>query len=128
MSSKTEKVNLEVQDFFSVYPKQDRLAVEKVGVSGTRKITDPSKLDLPKEVNAVIANPPYIRQEKIANKELCRKHLERIGYEDISERSDIYVYFFTHAKEFLKENGRIGFITSDKWLTVGYGKDLQEYS
>lgn len=127
LSSRTDEVNLEVQDFFHIYPKQDRLAAEKVGTKGVQMVTDPSKLDVPTKVDVVMANPPYIRQEKINDKQLCRKHLERIGYKDISERSDIYVYFFTHATEFLKENGRIGFITSDKWLTTEYGEDLQEF-
>ena len=85
------------------------------------------KLNVPPEVDVVIANPPYIRQELISDKKLCRKHLERLDSGDINERSDIYVYFFTHATEFLKENGRIGFITSAKWLTVGYGKGLQKF-
>jgi len=127
LNAETKEVNIEVQNFFHVYPKQDRLAVEKMGVSGTRKITDPREINLPKEGDVVLANPPYIDWRRIQNKELCRRHLKRIGYEDLSRHSDIYVYFFTHATEFLEENGKIGFITSDKWLTVGYGKDLQKF-
>jgi type I restriction-modification system DNA methylase subunit len=125
----TEQVNVEKQDFFNIWPHQGRLHIEK---SQSGDDIDNSQhslaLNIPQKVDAIVANPPYIRQELIPDKELCRKHLERLGYENISERSDIYVYFFTHATEFLRGNhSRIGFITSDKWLTVKYGRDLQNF-
>ncbi len=128
LGAKTEHVNVEVQDFFNVYSNQGRLSVERIDpflAKGEGSWNE--NLNVPPEVDVVVANPPYIRQELISDKELCRKHLRRLDFEKMSERSDIYAYFFTHATEFLKEKGRIGFITSDKWLTVGYGKDLQEF-
>ncbi len=122
-----KSLNLEVQDFFNINPHQDRIVVEFATVSGVKKVIDPEKLNVPVKVDVIVGNPPYIRQEKIVNKELCRKHLKRIGSDKISNKSDIYVYFFTHATEFLRENGRLGFITSNKWLTTQYGGDLQNF-
>ena len=127
LNSNTKSLNLEVQDYFNLNPKQNRIVVELATISGIKKVTDSTKLNVPTKVNVIIGNPPYIRQEKIANKELCRRHLKRIGYKKFSNRSDIYVYFFTHSSEFLDNNGRLGFITSNKWLTTRYGEDLQDF-
>ncbi len=127
LNEETKSLNLEIQDFFNLNPEQDRIVVELATVSGVKKIIDLDKSNVPVKVDVIIGNPPYIRQEKIVNKELCRNHLKRIDSEKISNKSDIYVYFFTHATEFLKQKGRLGFITSDKWLTTRYGEDLQNF-
>lgn len=78
--------------------------------------------------DCVMANPPYVRQEDIVEKDaILASTLE--GWEDanIDGQSDIYVYFFLHSAKFLKDGGRIGYITSDKWLEVGYGEQLQKF-
>ena len=83
------------------------------------------------EVDAVVGNPPYIRQEAIP-------HVDKSSYADLfrsewpghtkmSGRSDIYAYFFTHAAHFLKPGGYLGFITSVGWLDTEYGFRLQEF-
>lgn len=128
LKSETKEVNLAVDDFFSIEAGQDRIVTEKVSV---RKPAHSRLYEALSSavggVDVIVGNPPYIRQEKIKNKETCRQHLKNIGHTDISERSDIYVYFFTHASEFLEDGERLGFITSNKWLTVGYGEDLQRF-
>ena len=83
------------------------------------------------ELDAVIGNPPYIRQEMIdrADKESYR-HLfetEWRGQTRLSGRSDIYAYFFTHAAHLLKSGGYLGFVTSIGWLDTEYGFRLQEF-
>jgi len=42
-------------------------------------------------------------------------------------KSDYYVYFYLHGLRLLNEKGSFCFITSNSWLDVGYGKDLQEF-
>lgn len=123
LSSKTDNLDVEVSDFFNVKIGQKRIMVEKSTIAGKKIVpmTAPSKVDV------IVANPPYIRQEKINDKDLVRSHLTNLGLKNMSERSDIYCYFFTHSSEFLKEEGRLGFITSNRWLTVRYGKDLQKF-
>ena len=91
---------------------------------------------LPEAFDAIVGNPPYIRQEVIGDKDKrrirVRLDLDRAVSPDIfwprwSGRSDIYVYFFAHATSFLKSNGRLVFITASSWLDVGYGARLREF-
>jgi hypothetical protein len=42
-------------------------------------------------------------------------------------KSDLYVYFYFHALSLLNPQGSFCFITSNSWLDVGYGADLQEF-
>jgi type I restriction enzyme M protein len=88
------------------------------------------------DMNAVVGNPPYIRQEKIEDKEHIRKVVEKEwgnfrvtnqGGISIGSQADIYVYFFVHGARFLKEGGRLGFVTSNSWLDVRYGAGLQKF-
>ncbi len=42
-------------------------------------------------------------------------------------KSDLYVYFYLHGLSLLNDKGSFCFITSNSWLDVGYGADLQEF-
>lgn len=91
----------------------------------------------------VIGNPPYVRQEKIRdylNRFDRREYLDKLneslraiypgfmGKErKISGRADYYVYFYLHALSLLADRGSFSFITSNSWLDVDFGKDLQEF-
>ena len=96
----------------------------------------------------IIANPPYVRQEEISDldgfyskSEYKEKLIEQIisdwqyGYSgekllsgpiNIDRKSDLYVYFYLKGLKLLNENGVLCYISSNSWLDVGYGKDLQE--
>jgi hypothetical protein len=83
------------------------------------------------DLDAVVGNPPYIRQE-----ELPRPYKDQIetifrsewpGQTLPSGRSDIYVYFFTHGAALIKAGGYLGFVTSIGWLDTDYGFRLQEF-
>lgn len=91
---------------------------------------------LPREFDAVIGNPPYIRQELIGSRdkrrigarlECDRKASPAVFWPRWSGRSDIYVYFFAHSIRFLKEGGRLVFLTASSWLDSGYGAALREF-
>jgi len=93
----------------------------------------------------VIGNPPYVRQEKIAppnklraevsiedKREYKEKLLKSIQahypfIKKLDKKSDYYIYFYFHGLSLLNEKGVFCFITSNSWLDVGYGKDLQEF-
>ena len=78
----------------------------------------------------VIGNPPYVRQEKIKNKDrIIKSILESFNnYRiTINKRSDMYVYFYYKGLSFLKPNGLLCFISSNSWLDSNYGKSLQEF-
>lgn len=125
LSSYTDQVNIEVNDFFNVAPDTQRFERERAGAGG--ETVEQGVIEAVGGMNAVVGNPPYIRQENIDDKERVRNHLSRLDGDHLSKRSDIYAYFLTHATEFLDEGGRLGFITSDRWLDTGYGADLQEF-
>lgn len=45
----------------------------------------------------------------------------------ISTYADLYVYLFFHATRFLSTGCRMGIITSNAWLDVNYGYELQRF-
>ena len=104
----------------------------------------------------VIGNPPYVRQEQISdpllpreqvtteNKRAYKRKLTNTIYHDfptffrynpatdkaaheLDAKSDLYVYFYLHGLKLLNPMGTFCFITSNSWLDVGYGADLQEF-
>ncbi|MGQ3327633.1 HsdM family class I SAM-dependent methyltransferase [Halorubrum sp. FL23] len=87
--------------------------------------------------DGVVGNPPYIRNRDIPNKNAFRAHLSRFGPENqslyldgskkISKKSDAYVYFATHATQFLRDGGRLGFVIPPKWMSVRYGMGFQQF-
>ena len=82
-------------------------------------------------LDAVVGNPPYIRQETIDpdDKATCSGlfRAEWPGQTPLTGRSDLYAYFFTHAAKLLKPGGYLGFVTSIGWLDTDYGFRLQEF-
>jgi hypothetical protein len=95
--------------------------------------TTEREVTYPRWFDAVVGNPPYTRQEEmkhIAAKEKLIARAVMSGSRvlaDISARAGIHAYFFVHGTKFLKEGGRFGFIVSNSWLDVDYGKGLQEF-
>ncbi|MBE0433888.1 SAM-dependent DNA methyltransferase, partial [candidate division WOR-3 bacterium] len=88
----------------------------------------------PRWFDCIVGNPPYTRQEEIPDTGvekggLIRKalHLNQEKLADISKRAGIHAYFFVHGTKFLKDGGNFGFIVSNSWLDVDYGKGLQEF-
>ncbi|MEM4142827.1 MAG: N-6 DNA methylase [Candidatus Bathyarchaeia archaeon] len=82
------------------------------------------------QVDVVVTNPPYTRQEEMEYKDQIRE--EALTYSDGSKiqldaRAGIYAYFFTHSAKFLKNHGLMGQITSDTWLDVGFGESLKRF-
>lgn len=92
-------------------------------------------------LDAVIANPPYVRQEdipkaktkpkdggpEVGTKEFYSRRVEQMAGAKLSGRSDLHCYFWPHAATFLKKDGMLGFITSSQWLDVEYGFHLQRW-
>ena len=113
----------------------------------------------------VIGNPPYVRQENIADPKLPREEITTankraykaklarsvyqafprfFGYRrkkdvkrdnpstavshKLDAKSDLYIYFYFHGLSLLNPKGSFCFITSNSWLDVAYGSDLQEFT
>jgi type I restriction-modification system DNA methylase subunit len=90
----------------------------------------------PSSFDAVIGNPPYIRQEVIGASDKARiarriaasrERSPGVFWPEFSGRSDIYVFFFAQAINFLREGGRLVFLTSASWLDSVYGAALREF-
>ena len=105
----------------------------------------------------VVGNPPYVRQESIAapfvngrqiteDKREYKDKLARSVYQawhwffgysctavgetvrhKLDAKSDLYIYFYFLGLSLLNDKGSFCFITSNSWLDVGYGSDLQEF-
>jgi len=73
--------------------------------------------------DAVIGNPPYVRQELIsAQKEYLKEH-----YQVYSGTADLYTYFFERALSLLNDHGQFSFIVANKWMRANYGKPLRQF-
>lgn len=71
--------------------------------------------------DAVIGNPPYVRQETItAHKRYLKGH-----YRAFDAVADLYVYFYERGFDLLRPGGRLGYIVSNKWMKAGYGEPLR---
>jgi hypothetical protein len=106
--------------------------------------------------DVVIGNPPYVRQEKIHdpnlsyekstldNRKEYKDKLQRAVYSawpktfgysvntgkvtwQLNNRSDYYIYFYFLCIKLVNSAGVFCFITSNSWLDVGYGRDLQHF-
>ena len=85
-------------------------------------------IDIIPEVDDVVGNPPYIRQESIKDKNKIRKiALQDAANNNVDKKSNIYVYFFIYGLHFLKKNGKFGFITDNAWLDLRFGEGLEDF-
>lgn len=109
-----------------------KVATKGMGKSQHRDVLIPP-------LDAVIGNPPYVRQEDIpktrngaknpqpGTKEYYRQLVKQETGAELSGRSDIHCYFWPHAFTFLAPDGYLCFLTSSQWLDVEYGFKLQEW-
>jgi len=91
-------------------------------------------------LDAIIGNPPYIRQENIPkaadlkkdHRHQAKEHLYEMAERawpgiNLSKQSDMHVYFWPVAAQFLDDDGWFGFLTSSSWLDAKYGFALQRW-
>jgi hypothetical protein len=81
-----------------------------------KKIFKNGKFDI------VIGNPPYVRQERITE---IKPYLKD-NYKVYTGVADLYVYFFEKGLQILKQDGKLGYISSNKFIKSNYGKKLRE--
>jgi type I restriction-modification system DNA methylase subunit len=74
--------------------------------------------------DVIIGNPPYVQLQ--SSKELSDS-LQNQNYQSFEKTSDLYCLFYEKGNQILKQNGLLGFITSNKWLRANYGKSLRKY-
>lgn len=71
--------------------------------------------------DAIIGNPPYVRQEQLAS----IKPVLKARYAAFDGMADLYVYFFEQALQLLRPGGRFAFTVTNKWLKAGYAEALR---
>jgi adenine-specific DNA-methyltransferase len=74
-----------------------------------------------------ILNPPYIRQEWIALKQLYRSEFNNTWAVDVPGTSNLYVYFLTKVIQLLKPGGKFSCIVYDSWQSTRYGQWLLSF-
>ena len=73
----------------------------------------------------VLANPPYVRMEKINNED--EEAYGEAFPEVRASRADILVYFYARALQILRPGGWLSFITSNSFTKRKYGTKLRGY-
>ena len=73
--------------------------------------------------DVVLGNPPYVRMEFLKT---LKPYLEK-RYEVVSDRADLYCYFYERGLRLLKQGGRLGYISSNTFFKTGSSKPLREY-
>jgi type I restriction-modification system DNA methylase subunit len=74
--------------------------------------------------DAVIGNPPYVRQEQLAP---IKPYLEQAYSETYHGMADLYIYFYQQGLQLLRQGGRMSYIVTNKWLRAGYGEPLRAF-
>lgn len=90
----------------------------------------------------IIGNPPYVRQEYLAQQEgsaklNCQERLMTLyahyldcfpGQKNLFKQTgDLYLWFFLKATLLLKSGGRLVFVTSNSWLNTAFGRSFQQF-
>ena len=73
--------------------------------------------------DAVVGNPPYIRQERFAS---TKGYLEA-RYKSFDSSADLYVYFYERSINILRDGGRLAFISSGTFVKGAFGTGLRNF-
>ncbi len=70
----------------------------------------------------VVGNPPYVSIQNLPSGPAKDEYQE---YDVTYDNWDLYVVFFEAASEWLQEGGTLAYITSNKFITNEYGRDVK---
>ncbi len=73
--------------------------------------------------DVVLGNPPYVRMELL---KALKPYLAK-RFEVVSDRADLYAYFFERGIKLLKPGGRLGYISSSTFFKTGSGEPLRNF-
>jgi hypothetical protein len=73
--------------------------------------------------NFVIGNPPYVRIEELSEEE---REVYRKTFETAVERFDLYILFFEQSLRHLTSDGRLVFITPEKFIYTWTARPLRK--
>ena len=75
-----------------------------------------------KKFDFVVGNPPYVRVQSLDYK--IREYYKE-NYKSAYKQFDLYVLFIEKGINWLKDNSKLGFITSNKFIKREYGKGIR---
>jgi adenine-specific DNA-methyltransferase len=101
-------------------------AIKVLKVSSRAQIVAEDFLIAPSKqlYDLAILNPPYIRQEWIAEKQRYRHEFSKQWDLDVPGTSNLYVYFLAKVIQLLKPGGKFACIVYDSWQSTRYGQWL----
>lgn len=73
--------------------------------------------------DVVLGNPPYVRMEVLKS---IKPFLEK-NFSVVSDRADLYCYFYEVGVRLLRSGGRLGYISSSTFFKTGSGEPLRRY-
>ena len=74
--------------------------------------------------DAVVGNPPYVRQEILGHG--FKKYAEK-RYAVYHGAADLFSYFIERGLSLLKPGGRFSHIVANKWMRAEYGRPLRKF-
>lgn len=74
--------------------------------------------------DAVVGNPPWVRQESISEQKAALEALLPGVYDSIA---DTYVYFIGRGLGVLRRGRRLGMVLPNKWLRADYGRAMRTF-
>lgn len=74
--------------------------------------------------DAVIGNPPYVRQELIRDQ---KPALQKAFPATYAGTADLFVYFYEQGLKLTRPGGRMSYVVTNKWLRAGYAENLREH-
>ena len=76
----------------------------------------------------VVANPPYVRIQRIAAIDpKLKEHYDHVFSDVCMGNYDLYIPFIKLGIELLNDNGSMGYICSNRFTTVNYGEGIREF-
>ena len=74
--------------------------------------------------DAVIGNPPYVQLQTMGP---MSDRYAKCGFEVFNKMGDIYCLFYELGWRLLKQEGVLGYISSNKWMRRNYGNELRKF-
>ena len=85
--------------------------------------SQPSTISRPGGFDITVTNPPYVRQELLAQyKDYFQTH-----YQAFDGTADLYVYFMEGAVRLLRDGGILSIVVSSSFLRATYGEGLRRF-
>ena len=86
-------------------------------------------LESTEKFDLIIQNPPYVRQELLANGVNSKKNIKNnlsSSFSTVPSQSNLYIYFLLKSILHLNENGIMVAVIYDSWLYSSFGIFLKE--